>query len=56
MNQSDNDLKKVFKTLNNAFIQMYLNDKKIQLNKAVDKEFIDILSNDLDFPNAIKHI
>jgi cysteinyl-tRNA synthetase len=26
------------------------------LNKAVDKEFIDILSNDLDFPNAIKHI
>jgi cysteinyl-tRNA synthetase len=51
--QSCNELAKLFQQINYGFIQMYLNNTKvIKTICTMDKDFINVLNDDLDFPNA----
>jgi cysteinyl-tRNA synthetase len=53
LTQSCNELNKIFQQMNQGFIQMYLQKVKIVKTIAsVDKEFVTIMNDDLDIPNA----
>jgi hypothetical protein len=46
-------LNKIFQQINHGFIQMYLKKiKQVKVIASIDKEFINIMNDDLDIPNA----
>ena len=51
--QSTNELLKIFQQINHGYIQLYLNQVKIIKSIGVmDKEFINALNDDLNFPET----
>jgi len=55
MDQSKNDLNKLFLLINNAYLNLFINQINVfDKNKKVNDNFINALANDLDLPNAIK--
>ncbi len=58
LENSKNEILKVFKAINNALISLYTNkiDFKYNSKNELPKTFIDAIDNDLDFPNMITSI
>jgi cysteinyl-tRNA synthetase len=54
INQSSNDLLKLFQQLNQGYVQMILNDVAPLNNKNnIDEKFVQSLDDDLNFPEAV---
>jgi hypothetical protein len=50
-------LNKIFQQINHGFIQMYLKKiKPVKVIASIDKEFVNIMNDDLDIPNAKAYI
>ena len=55
MDSSKNDINKIFNSLNLAYINLHKNGISINKTANID-DFINVIENDLDFPNSVKII